>query len=99
MKTLPILAAAALLTLAGPARAQRLDLEAVTCKEFQASDKQTVAMVLMWLQAFYTGPDAKPIVDFDKMKVDGDRLAAYCEKNPTHVVIIAADNVMEIEKK
>jgi hypothetical protein len=95
MKALPILAAAALLTLAGPVRAQQLDLEAVTCKEFQANDKQTVAVILGWLQAFYTEPDAKPVVDFDKMKADGEKLAAYCEKNPSHAVIIAADNVLE----
>ena len=95
MKALPILAAAALLTLAAPVRAQQVDLEAVTCKEFQASDKQTVAMINAWLQAFYTDANAKPVVDFDRMKADGDKLAAYCEKNPSHVVIIAADNVME----
>lgn len=95
MKAFPILVAAALLTLATPLRAQQLDLEAVTCKEFQASDKQTVAMINAWLQAFYTDANAKPVVDFDRMKADGDKLAAYCEKNPSHVVIIAADNVME----
>lgn len=95
MKAFPILAAALLLTPALPARAQQLDLDAVTCKEFQASDKQTVSVILGWLQAFYTEPDAKPVVDFDRMKADGDKLAEYCSKNPTHVLIIAADNVME----
>ena len=95
MKALPILVAAALVTLAAPARAQQLDLEAVTCKEFQASDKPTVSMILAWLQAFYTDANAKPVVDFDKMKADGEKLAAYCMKNPSHVVIIAADNVFE----
>jgi acid stress chaperone HdeB len=95
MKTFPILVVAALLTLANPVHAQQLDLEAVTCKEFQANDKQTVTMILAWLQAFYTDANAKPVVDFDRMKADGDKLAAYCEKNPSHVVIIAADNVFE----
>ena len=95
MKAFPILVAAVLLSLASPLRAQQLDLEAVTCKEFQANDKQTVTMILAWLQAFYTDANAKPVVDFDRMKADGDKLAAYCEKNPSHVVIIAADNVFE----
>ena len=95
MKSVSILVAAALLVPAAPVRAQQLDLEAVTCKEFQASDKQTVAMINAWLQAFYTDANAKPVVDFDRMKADGDKLAAYCEKNPSHVVIIAADNVFE----
>jgi hypothetical protein len=71
MKTFPILVVAALLTLANPVHAQQLDLEAVTCKEFQANDKQTVTMILAWLQAFYTDANAKPVVDFDRMKADG----------------------------
>ncbi|MGN6573221.1 MAG: HdeA/HdeB family chaperone [Pseudolabrys sp.] len=95
MKAFPILAAAAFMTLAAPVRAQQIDLEAVTCKEFQANDKQTVAMIMAWLQAFYTEADAKPVVDFDKMKTDGGKLAEYCAKNPSHVVIIAADNVLQ----
>src|SRR3569833_2623642 len=95
MQIVPILAAAALLTSAAPLRAQQLDLEAVTCKELQASDKRTVSMIQAWLQAFYTAENAKPVVDFDKMRADGDKLAAYCAKNPSHVVIIAADNVFE----
>ena len=95
MKTFPILVVAALLTLANTVHAQQLDLEAVTCKEFQANDKQTVTMILAWLQAFYTDANAKPVVDFDRMKVDGGKLAEYCAKDPSHVVIIAADNVME----
>jgi len=95
MKAFPILAAAALLTFAAPVRAPQVALAAVTCKAFQATATQPVSMILAWLQAFYTDANAKPVVDFDKMKADGDKLAAYCEKNPSHVVIIAADNVME----
>ena len=95
MKFSSILMAVALIPFAAPAQAQRLDLDAMTCKEFQASDKPTVSMILAWLQAFYTDANAKPVVDFDKMKADGEKLAAYCMKNPSHVVIIAAVNVFE----
>ena len=96
MKHLSILAAAvaAMLTLAGPVRAQQLDLATVTCKDFVTSDKQTISLVLMWLEAYYTEPDAKPIVDFDKMKSDGEKLGDYCGKNPGHSVITAADDVL-----
>jgi len=89
-----VFAAATLLMLSASVRAQQLDLATVTCKEFQASDKQTVSLVLSWLQAFYTEQNAKPIVDFGKMKADGDRITNYCDKNPGHSVITAADDVM-----
>jgi len=95
MKHLSILAAtAAMLTLAGPVRAQQLDLATVTCKDFVTSDKQTISLVLMWLEAYYTEPDVKLIVDFDKMKADGEKLGDYCGKNPGHSVITAADDVL-----
>ena len=100
MRRFSIFLVPALLALAGPVRAeqpsQQLDLATVTCKEFVTSDKETVGLVLMWLQAFYTQPDAKPVVDFAKMKSDGEKIGAYCAKNPGHSIIDAADEVMEV---
>ena len=100
MRRLSILLVPVMLALAGPIRAQQppqeLDLATVTCKEFVTSDKETIGLILMWLQAFYTQPDAKPVVDFAKMKSDGEKLGAYCGKNPGHSIIDAADEVMEI---
>lgn len=54
MKTLTVLAALALLALAAPARAQQLDLATVTCKDFVASDKETISLIMMWLEGYYT---------------------------------------------
>lgn len=84
---------AAMLLFVGAARAQQLDLADITCKEFQADDKDKVA-VLSWLQAYYTEPNAKPVVDFDKMRADGGKIGEYCSKNPGHSVITAADEVL-----
>lgn len=100
MTRFSILLVPALLALAGPVRAQQpaqqLDLATVTCKEFTTTDKETVGLVLMWLQAYYTEQDAKPVVDFAKMKSDGEKIGAYCDKNPGHSIITAADEVMDI---
>ncbi len=76
-----------------PAQAQQIDLSTVTCKDFMASDKQTLGLVLMWLEGYYGDTDAKPIVDFDKMKRNGGKLGEYCGKNPGHSLITAADEV------
>lgn len=78
-----------------PARAQQLDLSTVSCKDFVTSDKETIGFILMWLEGYYSDQDAKPIVDFDKMKGNGGRLGEYCGKNPTHSLITAADDVMK----
>lgn len=78
-----------------PVKAQQLDLSTVTCKDFVTSDKETIGFILMWLEGYYSEQDAKPIVDFDKMKGNGGRLGEYCGKNPSHSLITAADDVMK----
>lgn len=78
-----------------PVKAQQLDLATVTCKDFIASDKDTIGLILMWIEGFYSDQDAKPIVDFDKMKANGGKLGEYCGKNPGHSLITAADEVVK----
>jgi len=95
MKKLSALLIAAALLAPLPLKAQQLDLATVTCKDFVTSDKDTIGLILMWLEGFYAAQDAKPIVDFDKMKENGGKLGEYCGKNPTHSLITAADEVMK----
>ncbi|KQZ01869.1 hypothetical protein ASD45_14160 [Pseudolabrys sp. Root1462] len=78
-----------------PVKAQQLDLSTVTCKDFVTSDKDTIGLIMMWLVGFYAAQDAKPIVDFDKMKENGGKLGEYCGKNPSHSLITAADDVLK----
>ncbi|MDI1342516.1 MAG: HdeA/HdeB family chaperone [Pseudolabrys sp.] len=94
MNKLSVLLVAAALLSPLPARAQQLDLATVTCKDFISSDKETIGLILMWLEGYYSEENAKPIVNFDKMKVDGGKLGEYCGKNPGHSLITAADEVL-----
>ena len=52
-----------------PAQAQKqqFDLSTMTCKRFFEYDKDNLAIMLMWLDGYYSDEDAPPIVDFDKM--------------------------------
>jgi len=89
-----VLIAASLLA-AAPAQAQKVDLSTITCKQFLDSSKESIGLILMWLTGFYADEDAPPIVDFDKMKTDSQKLAEYCIKNPTSGLITAADEVLD----
>ncbi len=95
MKRLLMLSAVAMLWTADPVHADQLDLSTVKCKEFVSSGKDNIGLILMWLEGFYSDQDAKPIVDFDKMKSDGEKLGEYCGKNPDHSLITAATDVMD----
>ena len=94
MKYFSMLIAAAMLSAAAPARAEQLDLSTIKCKEFVTSSKDNIGLILMWLEGYYSDQDAKPIVDFDKMQSDGQKLGEYCGKNPDHSLITAADDLM-----
>lgn len=95
MKKISVLLVAAALYAPLPAQAQQLDLSTITCKDFIGSDKDTIGLILMWLEGYYSDQDAKPIVDFDKMKTHGGQLGEYCGKNPGHSLITAADEIMD----
>jgi len=95
MKKLMILTMAAMLSGAIPASAQQLDMSTVKCKDFVASSKENIGLMLMWLQGYYSDEDASPIVDFDKMMKDAQKLGEYCAKNPDHSVITAADEALD----
>ena len=91
MKALLMIATAALLSACIPAQAQRLDVSTVKCKDFVTSSTENIAFVMMWLQGYYSAEDSSPVIDFDKMKRDGIKIAEYCAKNPDDSLITAAD--------
>ena len=95
MKKFSMFLVAAALLAPLPLKAQQLDLSTVSCKDFVTSDKDTIGLILMWIEGFYADQDAKPIVDFDKMKQNGAKLGEYCGKNPSHSLITAADDVVK----
>jgi acid stress chaperone HdeB len=97
MKKLMILTIAAMLSGAVPVNAQQLDMSTVKCRDFVASSKENIALMLMWLQGYYSDEDASPIVDFDKMMKDAKKLGEYCAKNPDHSVITAAEESLDDE--
>jgi acid stress chaperone HdeB len=94
VKILHAILVAATLAAAPLAHAQKLDLSTVTCKQFIESDKETIALILMWMAGYFADQDDPPIVDFDKMKEDAQTLGTYCAKNPSIGLITAAEETI-----
>jgi acid stress chaperone HdeB len=95
MKRIASIALAVSLALSLPASGQKLDLSTVKCKEFLESGKENISLILMWMAGYFADQDASPVVDFDKMKTDAEKLGEYCSKNPAHGLITAAEEVLE----
>lgn len=79
----------------GPASAQTLDLSTIKCKDFVASSKESIGLILAWLNAYYKDEDAPPILDFGQFEKDAARLGAYCGANPETGLITAADSLFD----
>lgn len=85
----------ALLLAAPAAFAEKLDLSTIKCKDFVASSKDNIAVIITWLDGFYKEQDAPPIIDFDKFVKNSEKLGKYCHDNPDDGLITAADQVIK----
>jgi acid stress chaperone HdeB len=94
MKRMLMLAIAAAMWTAAPARAEQVDLSTITCKKFFEYSRDNISLVLMWLDGYYKDEDDDPIVDFDKMGENAKKLGEYCGRNPSHSIITAAEKTL-----
>lgn len=91
---LAVAAVTAMTLIAGPASAQVVDLSTIKCKEILDTGKETIGYIMMWLDGYFTSEDDPAVVDFDRMKREGEKLGEYCAKNPTPGLLTAAEEVM-----
>jgi acid stress chaperone HdeB len=94
VRFLSIILTAAVLALSSPAQAQKVDLSTLPCKDFITMDINHVMGIMMWMTGYYSDQDASPIIDFDKMKGDLQKLIEYCRANPTMGLITAAEETI-----
>jgi len=87
-------AIAALIASLTPAAAEKWDLSTMTCKQFVDSDKETIGVILTWLDAYYKDEDAPPVIDTDKFVNNAEKLGGYCGMNPSLGLITASDSVL-----
>jgi acid stress chaperone HdeB len=89
----PAIFLVAFLILTAPAYAQKWDLSTVTCQQFLGFDKNTVNILLGWLDAYYRGEDDPPVIDLTKYLDNAKRLGDYCRAHPDVGLITAADEL------
>jgi acid stress chaperone HdeB len=79
---------------ADSASAQIVDMRTATCNDFIGFKRDTNFAIAMWLNAYYFDEDDPPIIDFEKMRQKAARLSVYCNQNPAHSLISAAERIM-----
>lgn len=89
-----ILVAAAFALPSVSANAVVLDLYTMNCKQFVESDKDTIAMMLTWLDGWYKGDSDEAKIDTEVFVENARKIGAYCGSNPTVSIVNAADKVL-----
>jgi acid stress chaperone HdeB len=84
---------AAVLALASPACAEKWDLSTVNCQTFLSFDKDTVNILLAWLDAYYKGDNDPAVIDTEKYLANAKKLGEYCRANPSMGLITATDEL------
>jgi acid stress chaperone HdeB len=92
--TVSILFAAALMLSSATANATVLDLSTMNCKQFVDSDKDTIMMVLTWMDGWYKGDSDEAVIDTEVFVKNAKKFGEYCGKNPTMSIVNAAEEVL-----
>lgn len=93
-KLLSALVVAASLAGAAPANAVVLDLYTMTCKQFVESDKDTILMMLTWLDGWYKGDSDEAQIDTDVFLENAKKFGTFCATNPTVSIVNAAEKIL-----
>ncbi len=89
-----LLVAAALLLPTASAHAVVLDLYTMSCKQFVESDKDTIMMVLTWLDGWYKGDSDEAKFDTDEFVENAKKFGTFCGANPTISIVNAAERIL-----
>jgi acid stress chaperone HdeB len=84
----------AMVACGSPAFAEDIDLSTWTCKKFLTADKETIGIILTWLDGFYKDEDDPPVIETDKFVANAKKLANYCAEHPDQGLITAADKTL-----
>jgi acid stress chaperone HdeB len=93
MKMLAALFLGSCLVCGGAARAEKIDFSTTTCKQFMEGHKDTISVVLAWLDGYYRDENDPPIFDTDRFEENAKKLGAYCATHPTIGLITATDEL------
>jgi acid stress chaperone HdeB len=75
------------------ARAEKIDFSTTTCKQFMEGHKESIGIILAWLDGYYLDEDDPPVFDTDKFEANAKKLGAFCAANPELGLITATDKL------
>jgi len=70
------------LVVAGPARAEDVDMAAISCQDLMEMSVEDVVVTGAWLSGYFNGRADNTVLDTAPMDEYGAALGGYCEAHP-----------------
>ena len=94
-KLLVTLALMAAITTDAFASEQKIDLSAMTCRDFVASDQAKSTLILAWFLGFYGEEEDPQVIDLGKLEAARAQFADFCKQQPNFRMTVAAEGILE----
>jgi acid stress chaperone HdeB len=78
----------------GASSADVINIATWKCSQFVNADKDTVGIVLAWLDGYYQDVSAPPMIDKERFVGNAKKIGEYCAKNPDAGLITATDELL-----
>ena len=78
----------------GASSADVINIATWKCSQFVNADKDTVGIVLAWLDGYYQDASAPPMIDKERFVGNAEKIGEYCAKNPDAGLITATDELL-----
>jgi len=88
-----VVLAAALTTLAN-AEAQRIDVSAMTCRQFLQTGEANNQVILAWFLGFYSEVENPQVIDLGELDRLRDRFLTFCKQQPQFRMTTAAEGIL-----
>jgi HdeA/HdeB family len=94
-KLLTTVVVMAAMTTAAFATEQKIDLSAMTCRDFMASDQAKSTLILAWFLGFYGEEEDPQVIDLNKLEAARAQFADFCKQQPNFRMTVAAEGILE----
>jgi acid stress chaperone HdeB len=81
------------LTTLGNADAQKLDVSAMTCRQFVQSNEANSQVILAWFLGFYSDVENPQVIDVGKLDNLRERFLTFCKQQPEFRMTTAAEGI------
>jgi acid stress chaperone HdeB len=94
MKLFKFVVLAAALTTPADAEAQKIDVSAMTCRQFLQTSEANNQVILAWFLGFYSEVENPQVIDLGELDRLREKFLTFCKQQPQFRMTTAAEGIL-----